>query len=195
MRFCPASRVLLTASSVIGALLLSSCAGRTSTGTEFTTGSDGISTVASEDRTATVTLKGQTLEGKSLDVVNAHRGKTIVINVWGSWCPPCRAEAPLFDKVAREKADDGVVFVGINTRDPSRTPPIAFQSNYGVSYPSLYDPTGKIVMSGFPTGTLNPQALPATVVLDRDGRIAARYQGPLSAEKLRKMIDPVVAEK
>ena len=71
---------------------------------------------------------------------------------------------------------------------------LAFEREQGVTYPSLYDPTGKLMLR-FEKGTLNPQAIPSTLVLDRQGRIAARSLAALSEDKLRKMIAPVLAEK
>lgn len=189
----------VVALAAVVATLLSSCGtggadGATSSGAGYTTGADGIAAAARGRRTAPATLKGETLEGRTVDVVADHRGEVVVVNVWGSWCPPCREEAPLFEKVAEQTADDGVAFVGIDTRETGRRPGLAFQKTFAITYPSLFDPDGRIVLSGFPRGTLNPQTTPSTVVLDRDGRIAVRYQGPMSAEKLRGMLAPLIAE-
>ncbi|WP_328842876.1 TlpA family protein disulfide reductase [Streptomyces sp. NBC_00258] len=180
-----------------GALTLGACGnGETGSGDQpdYAASSDGISTVAKAERQPTNDVKGETLEGKQLDVAD-FKGKIIVINVWGSWCPPCRAETPNFVKVAKETKAKGVEFLGINTRDANRRQAIAFETDYSVRYPSLYDPTGKVVLHGFPKGTLNPQTVPSTIVLDRDGKIAARSLRPLSEENLRKMISPLLAEK
>jgi thiol-disulfide isomerase/thioredoxin len=87
-----------------------------------------------------------------------------------------------------------VQFVGINTRDTSPQPAQQFEKSFGVPYPSLYDPVGKLMLR-FKKGTLNPQLIPTTLIIDRDGKIAARALQALSEEKLRKMLDPVVAEK
>ncbi|MEN8655860.1 TlpA disulfide reductase family protein [Streptomyces sp. 21So2-11] len=184
--------------AVVGALTLSACGGDGSTssgtgGAKFVTGDSGISTVAKGDRQDAPKLDGTTLEGKKLDVGD-FLGKVVVMNVWGSWCPPCRAEAPHFSKVAKETKSDGVEFVGINTRDDSKGPALKFEEDYGVAYPSLYDPIGKLILR-FPKGSLNPQAIPSTIVIDREGRIAARTLTALNEKKLRQMIDPLIAEK
>ncbi|MFD7316565.1 TlpA family protein disulfide reductase [Streptomyces sp. NPDC059883] len=182
----------------VAALTLSACGGGGKSGgggdTNFVTNTGGISTVAAADRKPANRLAGETLEGQRLDVADL-KGKIVVMNVWGSWCPPCRAEAPHFAKVAKETESKGVAFVGINTRDANKGPALAFEKDYGVPYPSLYDPTGKLIVNGFPRGSLNPQSIPSTIVLDRDGKIAARALMALDAEKLRKMIDPLIAEK
>ncbi|MGW3105586.1 TlpA family protein disulfide reductase [Streptomyces sp. NPDC001100] len=189
--------VLSTAGVAVAALVLSACSsGGTSGGsgnTNFITGSDGIATVKKGDRQAAPDLSGKTIDGKTLDTA-AYKGKVVVVNVWGSWCSPCRAEADNLVQVAKATAGKGVQFVGLNTRDTSTEPAVAFEKKYAVPYPSLYDPTGKLMLR-FKKGTLNPQAIPSTIVIDRDGKIAARALQALSEEKLREMLDPVIAEK
>ncbi|WP_019075723.1 TlpA family protein disulfide reductase [Streptomyces hokutonensis] len=189
--------VLSTAGVAVAALVLSACSsGGTSGGsgnTNFITGSDGIATVKKGDRQAAPDLSGKTIDGKTLDTAD-YKGKVLVVNVWGSWCSPCRAEADNLVQVAKATAGKGVQFVGLNTRDTSTEPAVAFEKKYAVPYPSLYDPTGKLMLR-FKKGTLNPQAIPSTIVIDRDGKIAARALQALSEEKLREMLDPVIAEK
>lgn len=188
---------LLTAGAGALTLVLSACSGGGIEGgggnTGFVAGSDGIATVKKGDRDTAPRLSGETIDGDTLDVAT-YKGEIVVLNVWGSWCPPCRAEAPNFVKVSKDLADQGVRFVGINTRDTSTRPARAFENEYEVTYPSLYDPTGKLLLR-FEKGTLNPQMIPSTLVVDRDGRLAARAQKPLSEELLRKMLKPILAEK
>jgi thiol-disulfide isomerase/thioredoxin len=188
---------LLTTGAAVAALVLSACgSGGTSGGSggsNFVAGKDGISTVAKGSRAEAPDLSGPTVDGKQLDVKD-YKGKIVVVNVWGSWCPPCRAEAPNFVKVAKDTAAKGVQFVGINTRDANISLAQAFEKQQGVTYPSLYDPTSKLLLR-FKKGTLNLQTIPSTIVIDRDGKIAARTLQALSEEKLREMLDPVVAEK
>ncbi|MEV0485695.1 TlpA disulfide reductase family protein [Streptomyces sp. NPDC050508] len=188
---------LSTAGVAVAALVLSACSsGGTSGGsgnTNFITGSDGIATVKKGDRQAAPDLSGKTIDGKTLDTAD-YKGKILVVNVWGSWCSPCRAEADNLVQVAKATADKDVQFVGLNTRDTSTEPAVAFEKKYAVPYPSLYDPTGKLMLR-FKKGTLNPQAIPSTIVIDRDGKIAARALQALSEDKLREMLDPVIAEK
>ena len=189
--------VLRVAGAALAALVLSACgSGGTSGGggnSGFVSGKDGISTVAKGSRDTAPDLSGKTVDGKRIDVAD-YKGKVVVLNVWGSWCPPCRAETPNLVKVAKDTAAQGVQFVGINTRDPSTSPAKAFEEQQGVPYPSLYDPTGKLMLR-FKKGTLNPQTIPSTIVIDRDGKIAARTLQALSEDKLHEMLDPVLAEK
>ncbi len=200
LRSTKASRsrtVLLAAMAAAAALTLSACSsGGTSGGggdTNFVTGNNGIDTVSQGKRAVAPELSGKTIDGKQLTTAD-YKGKVLVVNVWGSWCPPCRLEAKYFEKVYQATKGKGVEFVGINTRDTSTTPALAFEKSYGITYPSLYDPTGKLMLR-FKKGTLNPQLIPSTLVIDREGRIAARALQPLSEEKLRSMVDPVLAEK
>ncbi|MFI5758271.1 TlpA family protein disulfide reductase [Streptomyces sp. NPDC051569] len=190
--------VLVAVGAVVAALTLAACSGGGKSGgggdTNFVTNTGGISSLAKADRQDINDIAGETLEGGKLDVA-ALKGKIVVLNVWGSWCGPCRAEAPHFAAVAKETEAKGVVFVGINTRDASKGAALAFEKDFGIGYPSLYDPAGKLILRGFPKGTLNPQAIPSTIVLDRDGKIAARSLMALDDEKLRTMIDPLIAEK
>ncbi|MEU6110721.1 TlpA disulfide reductase family protein [Streptomyces albidoflavus] len=162
--------------------------------TGFVTDSNGISKVAKSERRTPNTLEGETLQGDHLDVAGLQ-GKVVVMNVWGSWCAPCRAEAPHFAKVAREVEGKGVEFVGINTRESNRRAAVKFEEDHGIAYPSIYDPSGKVVLYGFPKGSLNPQTVPSTIVLDREGRIAARALRPLSEAELHSMIAPLLSEK
>ncbi|MFD9332814.1 TlpA family protein disulfide reductase [Streptomyces sp. NPDC060028] len=199
-RRSPSGRAaLLTAVALASALTLTACgdsAGKSSgsAGGNYVTGPGGISTVAKGERDEAPKLDGETVDGKSLDTT-ALKGKVVVLNVWGSWCPPCRAEAPYFAKVSKELADAGkdVAFVGLNTRDNSKQNAASFEENFQITYPSLYDPDGKLMLR-FPKGTLNAQSIPSTIVLDKEGKIAARTLAAVNAEQLHKMIDPLLAE-
>ncbi|WP_405774721.1 TlpA family protein disulfide reductase [Streptomyces sp. NBC_00859] len=155
---------------------------------------DGIVMDSGNSRADAPQLSGKTLEGATLDVGSAYKGKIVVVNVWASWCPPCRDEARGLEKVSKELAPKGVEFAGVNTRDASTGSAKAFQTTYGITYPSLYDPAGKLILR-FPAGSLSPQAIPSTVVIDRKGRIAARKLSGVNEDTLHEMIDPLIAEK
>ncbi|WP_030904161.1 TlpA family protein disulfide reductase [Streptomyces sp. NRRL F-5126] len=193
-----ARAAVLPVAVVAAALALGACGSGKSGGggnTNFVASNeDGVDTVPKADRKPAGTLDGKTLDGKTLNVASL-KGKVVVINVWGSWCSPCRAEAPNLAKVANETKSKGVQFVGIDTRDTDKGNGVAFEKSFHIPYPSLYDPSGRLLLSGFPKGTLNPQGVPSTVVLDRDGKIAARKLGGLDVSGLRKMLDPLIAEK
>ncbi|MFG3048894.1 TlpA family protein disulfide reductase [Streptomyces sp. NPDC048202] len=188
---------LLGAVAAAAALTLSACgSGGTSGGggdTNFVTGDNGVDTADKGERADAPDLSGKTIDGKTLDVAD-YKGKVVVLNVWGSWCGPCREEAKYFSQVSKAYQGKGVQFVGINTRDTSTTPALAFEKAHDIAYPSLYDPTGKLMLR-FPKGTLNPQLIPSTLVLDRNGKVAARALEALDDTALLKMLKPVLAEK
>ncbi|WP_051551480.1 TlpA disulfide reductase family protein [Nocardioides sp. URHA0020] len=157
-------------------LALSACTSLQGTGDKgFVTGDGAIRTIDAADRTDPVELAGTDLDGKPLDVADLH-GKPVVVVVWGSWCGPCRGEAPDVVAAAKELGD-GAQFVGINLRDSSTTSAQAYVRSFDVPYPSIYSPDGKAMLQ-FP-GTLGPRTIPAFVVLDGDGRIAASIIGKL----------------
>jgi thiol-disulfide isomerase/thioredoxin len=105
----------------------------------------------------------------------------VVLNVWGSWCAPCRKEAASLGAAARELEAEGVEFVGVNTKDSSPDQGLAFERRYDVPYPSFFDPSGRTLLAF--RGTLIPSAIPSTVVIDQQGRVAASIQGPIPSRQ------------
>ncbi|WP_181785745.1 TlpA family protein disulfide reductase [Streptomyces phytophilus] len=184
------------AAAVAGALALTACGeDATSSGgnTQFVSGTGQLTVVKASERLAAPDISGETTDGEQL-ALSDYRGKVVVLNVWGSWCAPCIAEAPNLRKVSEDTADRGVQFVGINTRDLDVANAQAFDRNHGIEYPSLYDPSGKLILK-FPKNSLSPQAIPSTLILDREGKIAVRALKPLSEEELSKALEPVIEEK
>jgi thiol-disulfide isomerase/thioredoxin len=139
-------------------------------------------------RTKAPDLVGQTLDGERFSLGD-HLGEVVVMNVWASWCAPCRAEAPALASVASDLAGRGVQFVGLDTRD-SDVSARAFATTFGVGYPSLIDRDGRLQLLF--SDSLPPQAIPSTVVIDRQGRVAARALGRVSESSLRGMIEPLL---
>ena len=156
----------------------------------FISGDGSVSFVAESDRGEPVELAGKSLEGQDLSIGGAANAK--VINVWASWCAPCRAEAEVLNEVAEATKPDGVDFIGVNVRDslPSAQ---AFQRRFEVVYPSIFDPSSQTLLSF--GNTLPPSAIPSTLVLDQDNRIAARILGATTAPTLRAVIDEVLGKK
>lgn len=152
-------------------------------------GGDGAVTILAEDQRPTAPeLAGETLEGEPISTAD-FAGKLIIINVWGSWCAPCRSEAPELVKADEELGDD-VAFLGLNTRDLDVAPALAFERSFGLTYPSIFDPKGELLL-GF--AQLPPKAIPSTVVIDTDGRVAARVLGEVSASTLIGIVEDVKA--
>lgn len=180
-----------------GALVLAGCgAGDTGTSTaktNFVQGTGEITTVPQAKRKQAPDISGKTVDGKQI-TLDDYKNKIVVLNVWGSWCSPCRAEAPHLAKVAQQTKDKGVQFLGINTRDSSRANPQAFERRFDIHYPSFYDPEGKLVLQ-FPRNSLSLQAIPSTVILDRHHRIAVRALTELDEQQLHKALKPLLAEK
>lgn len=178
------------------ALLVAACGSTGGAGTgnsNFVGGTGEITIVKPAKRQPAPELSGKTVDGGQ-DSLAHYKGKVVVVNVWGSWCAPCRLEAPNLVKVAAAEQAKGVQFLGINTRDLEASNAERFDKKFGVTYPSLYDPYGKLVLK-FPRGSLNPQSLPATLVIDRQGRVAARALKGLSEDELHGIVDPIAAEK
>jgi thiol-disulfide isomerase/thioredoxin len=189
------SAAAAAAGAAVLAPVLAACSSSTGSSTDqshFVSGSGGITVVKPADRKAAPDLSGRTIDGSQASLA-AYRGKVVVINVWGSWCAPCRLETPNLVAVAKADRAKGVQFLGINTRDLETGPAVAFEKHFAVPYPSLYDRDGTLLLR-FPKGSLNAQAIPSTLVIDRQGRIAARALKPLSEDDLNRMIDPVLAE-
>ena len=160
----------------------SACSGEpTDTGDKGYVAGEGLITrLAVEDRKKPGEVSGTTLDGEDLSL-EEYAGKAVVLNVWGSWCAPCRKEARLLGGAARELGTDDVAFVGVNTKDSSRDQGLAFERRYDVPYPSLFDPSGRTLLAF--RGTLNPSAIPSTVVMDPQGRVAASILGEVPSQQ------------
>lgn len=184
------------AAVVVAAAALTACS-RATAGTpvdqpetNYVAGDGTVNEVAPANRRDPVELSGPTLDGSSLDLASL-RGKVVVLNVWGSWCPPCRKEAPVLKKVSQDVGGKDVVFVGIDTRD-SDAAAKAFLDNIGLTYANVVDPDGELLLAF--KGELNPNAIPSTLVLDKQGRVAARIVGGVEEGTLRAVIAPLVTE-
>ena len=182
--------VIAVAALVAALLTLTACssgqqASQDRTGqTGFVSGNSQVATFAAGDRHAAPEFGGQTLDGKSWKLSD-HTGKIVVLNVWGSWCPPCRKEAP--DLVAASKQlGPSVEFIGLNTRDLSKVPAQKFVQEFGVGYPSIYDPSGKQLLSF--RGQISPQSIPSTLVIDKQGKVASRVLGEVTTQTLLGMV-------
>lgn len=141
-------------------------------------------------RSAVPQLSGRQVGGGTVNSA-AYRGKVLVLNTWGSWCAPCRAEAPNLERVYEKTRPLGVQFVGINVRD-NEPAAAAFQRTFSVSYPSIRDSEGTVVAQ---FRDLPPSAIPSTLVVDRAGRTAARFIGALTEQDLLPVVQQVAAER
>lgn len=145
----------------------------------------GVDVYPASDRVKAPALEGASLNGDQL-ALSDWAGEIVVINVWGSWCAPCRAETPDLVRLAHETEDQGVRFLGVDTRD-NLSSAQAFTEKFKVPYPSLFDEDGQTLL---PFRDVIPTAvIPSTVVVDRQGRIAARIIGPVTYTTLKGLLE------
>ncbi len=180
-------RLVRLAATAAALALLAGCSSSTQadeTTGGFVAGDGSITAPKADERKPAPPLEGETLDGDPIKLTD-FAGKTVVVNVWGSWCAECRVEAPAFAAVAAETGDD-VQFLGINIRD-SRAAAKAYDENFGITYPSLFDPAGTTVLGV--RDSLPSMAVPTTWVIAPDGTVAARMLGSVSESTLRGLIE------
>lgn len=133
-------------------------------------------------------LAGELLGGGQYDT-SSHLGRVTVVNFWGSWCAPCRAETPELIAAYEATRGDDVAFLGINIRDPNRDQATAFVDSFKVPYPSIYDPKSELAL----VFDVPPATIPATLVLDRQGNVAETFRRAVLRDDLiaavRKVAD------
>lgn len=193
------SRRAVVGASLLAALTLAGCSTQSSSLSEqaqagdnksYISGDGEIVRYALEDRLPPVTLSGETITGEQWSLQD-HRGSVVVLNKWGSWCPPCVKETP--DLVAAwgriQAMEAPVTMVGLNFRESPATG-AAFAARTGMTYPSLSDEDGilPLELQG------RAQATPTTLVFDGEGRIAAAVAGPLTEATLLGLVEDVVAD-
>ncbi|AYF73549.1 TlpA family protein disulfide reductase [Nocardia yunnanensis] len=130
-------------------------------------------------------------DGKTVGV-DDFPGQVVVLNIWGQWCGPCRAEAPALEQVYEASKNNGVAFLGINVRDNQKDKAQDFVTDNKVGYPSIYDPSMRSLLAlggKFPTSVI-----PTTIVLDKQHRVAAVFLRALLAEDLRPVVDKLAGE-
>lgn len=171
-------------------LLLGGCSSLAGTGDKGYVSGDGeVRVIDPADRGDPVDdLAGPSLTGQDLDVTD-YRGEVVVVNTWWSGCGPCRTEMPMLAAASKDLAGDAQ-FLGINIRDASAEQGRAFMRSTGADYPSIYDPKGQAILAF--SGKVSLIAIPSTVVLDQQGRIAAAINGDIpSQQTLLDIVDEV----
>lgn len=183
---------------LLAALVVTGCStgdDAVASGSEFQFVSPGGKTEITyegEDRKTIGDLSGESLmeEGKTIRLSD-YAGKVVVLNIWGAWCPPCRAEAPQLQVIQDELGPSGVQVLGIDVRDFQRGAPQDFVRDRGLTYPSIYDPSTRslLSLSGYPRA-----AVPSTIILDAKHRVAAIFLRDILAEDLRPTLTNLLAE-
>jgi len=176
-------RLILVA---VSALILTSCGnGGVSTAQEnYISGNGAVTFISAADRAKAPKLSGDTLYGTKFDFAG---NQIAVVNVWASWCSPCRAEVPAFIALSEKYPD--VQFMGILTRDNLANAEV-FARQLAVTYPNFIDDS---LLLGF-RNTLPANAIPTTMVIDKQGRVAARISGAITVGGLSDLIERLADE-
>ena len=179
----------------VASLVLAGCSStgadqtRSGDGYEFTGATAAGQVIAPPGRAAAPPFRGELLDGAAFDSASLA-GDVAVINFWGSWCAPCRVETPDLQAVYADVRDQGVQFLGVDVKD-QRSLASAFMAEVRAEYPSVFDPRGEVALAfrGFPANVV-----PSTILLDRDGRVAAVYTGAVTQEDLRSALESLLRE-
>jgi thiol-disulfide isomerase/thioredoxin len=161
-----------------------------SSGKSFVSGSYGTTYFAARSRPAAPSVSGKTLAGQPFHL-RSYLGDVVVMNFWGSWCAPCREEAPALGALARRFRRDRVRFLGVDIMDNPASAR-AFMNTFRIGYPSLNDPSDEIALAF--RSTVPPAGIPTTLVIDRTGHIAARIVGGVTYSGLKALITKVSTE-
>ena len=193
-------RLLATGTAALLLLALAGCTANDPLADQYADGSgqgyvsgDGAQTELSiAERGDPIEFEGPAIDGSQI-TSSDYAGEVFVVNFWYAGCPPCRAEAPDLVDLAAQYPD--VPFLGVNTQDGADNA-AGIESKYGIEYPSILDVSDASVQLAFATaGAVAPNAVPTTLVIDREGRVAARISGRIAAPSiLSTMIDTVLAE-
>ena len=156
----------------------------------FVAGTPAAELIPDAERASAPEFSGTLLTGETFSSTELA-GDVAVLNFWGSWCAPCRVETPEFQEVYDEVRDDGVQFLGLNVKDYDQQFADAFVADEGITFPSLYDPKGRVALAfrDYPAA-----AIPSTIVLDRQSRVAAVYTGEVRQDDLRAVLARLTAE-
>jgi cytochrome c biogenesis protein CcmG, thiol:disulfide interchange protein DsbE len=143
--------------------------------------------IADGERVEAPTGDLRELGGEGTSSLADHKGKVVVLNVWASWCPPCRSEMPLLQRTHDRIASQDALVLGIDSQDASEDA-MRFLRENKITFPSLRDRDGEYA------GDLGVAALPETFLIDRQGRIAALRRGPVDQAWLDENLTPLLEE-
>ncbi|PPF62222.1 alkyl hydroperoxide reductase [Clavibacter michiganensis] len=183
---------------VAGALLLAGCSNDpladqylSGDSKNYIAGDGTVTEIEPESRQQAVDFSGTTAEGSTVSQAD-YSGEVVVLNFWYASCAPCRVEAPDLAKLSAKYDGQGASFLGVNVRDQAPQA-ISFEKNYGIEYPSVIDTDGALQLAF--SGEVSPNAVPTTLVIDKQGRVAARILGQVSEPSiLDTLIRDTIAE-
>jgi thiol-disulfide isomerase/thioredoxin len=189
-------RAIVVAGAVLAGILITvvfvtgwtSSGGGGNSGVSYVGGSTSAVLYAPGHRPLAPEFAGTTLTGSRLSF-SSYRGRVVLINFWGSWCVPCREEAPVLAALATRYRPAGVAFLGVDVRDTTASAE-AFARGFGITYPSVSDP-GSAVPLAF-TGKVPIAGAPTTVVIDRSGNIAGAVFGQATYSELNTILAKAV---
>ncbi len=186
-------RIAAVVSALSGSVSLAGCSASVSGGggnTGFVDEGVGVTAIAASQRVAAPKLTGTTLDGQKFSL-DQDKGDVVVINVWGSWCAPCREETAALEETYQKYQARGVKFLGINTRDITSAA-VAFDRSMNVTYPSLQDPDETLLLQ---FKSMLPAAdIPSSVIVDRNGKVAVRVIGAVTEPQLAQQLDAVLSK-
>lgn len=198
MKSPTARRIRATIAFAVAAVALAGCANddlaqqySASEDQGYVAGDGSWQEFAEGDRSASVEFSGTDESGQEIASAD-FAGEVTVVNFWYAACPPCRAEAADLEQVYQDFRDQQVHFVGVNVYDQADTIK-SFNAEFGVTYPSILDVDDAAVRLAF-SDNVSPQSIPSTLVLDREGRVAAVIRGVADPSILTSMIDRVLKE-
>ena len=186
--------------SIVGALTLTACSGGTNAVDQTAGGQYRFVGVTPRGKTIPVSQRklvkddvtAPYLDGNGTFQLGQLKGQVVVLNFWATYCGPCVTESPAYDKIYRAMKAQGVTFVGIDVKEVSRSVVRAFVTDNSISYPIVYDQIGKTALQ---LGNVPASSLPSTVVIDREGKVAAVYVGAVQTGDLQPVLTSLVTEK
>ena len=185
-----ARRALLAGVLAAATVPVAGCAGRAaSADNQGTAGAGTVQTFLGDGRKAAPAVSGELLDGTRFEL-GSLRGSVIVVNFWGSWCAPCRAEAPELEATYQKTKSLNVAFVGVDIRD-GRDAATAFMAAFRLTYRSLFDPAGRIVLA---FRDVPPNVVPATILIDRQYRVAAVFRQRVTQRELEAAVRALATE-
>jgi len=148
-----------------------------------------VVTFTTAERSPAVAMTGELLDGTAFDLAE-WRSRVVVLNWWGSWCAPCRLEAPDLQAAYEATRELTVEFLGVDIRD-ERDAATAFLTDFGITYPSLFDPSGRVALA---FRDVPPTVVPSTALLDRQHRLAAVFRRVVTQLELEAAVRALATE-